>query len=173
MLMPLAALAILATTRGAALEFRQRSAAATTSKQFLTPAALEAESDDAGTGGIELLLMAASTGAALAGLVVASCFTWQKPRIVRRELAEKTHAMYSIMLNKYYVDELYRRHHRLARRTHLARVPLESRRRGNYRWRSQWRRRILVRGTRRRVASHANWNVRTYAAWILLGGVVL
>src|SRR5438067_2702482 len=75
-------------------------------EQFLTTAAQEAKSESLGTTGIELVLMAISTGAALAGAGVAYLFYVAKPALPEK-LTAKAHAMYSIMLNKYYVDDVY------------------------------------------------------------------
>jgi NADH-quinone oxidoreductase subunit L len=75
-------------------------------QQFLTPAAHEAESESQGTSTVEIILMATSTGAALLGLGLAYLFYVAKPELPER-LATKSHALYSIVFNKYYVDELY------------------------------------------------------------------
>jgi NADH-quinone oxidoreductase subunit L len=74
--------------------------------QFLTPAAHETESESLGTSPIEAILMAASTGAALLGLGLAYMFYVARPELPQR-LATNVHALYSIVVNKYYVDELY------------------------------------------------------------------
>jgi NADH-quinone oxidoreductase subunit L len=75
-------------------------------EQFLTPEVHEAASESPGTTPLELALMGISTGAALAGLGLAYTFYVAKPELPER-LATKAHAMYSIMVNKYYVDEVY------------------------------------------------------------------
>ena len=49
---------------------------------------------------------AISTSAALAGAGLAYLFYVARPELPER-LVTKTHAMYSIMLNKYYVDDVY------------------------------------------------------------------
>src|SRR5262245_41250686 len=73
---------------------------------FLTSSTHAVESESAGLARTEMILMAASTGAALTGLLLAYMFYVAKPELPRA-LAAKAHAMYSIMVNKYYVDELY------------------------------------------------------------------
>jgi NADH-quinone oxidoreductase subunit L len=50
--------------------------------------------------------MGASVFAALAGLGMAYLFYGSKPELPAR-LAERVHAMYSLLWNKYYVDEIY------------------------------------------------------------------
>ena len=75
-------------------------------QQFLTPAAHEAESESQGTSSIEFILMLCSTGAAFLGLGLAYLFYVAKPALPEK-LATRFHALYSIVLNKYYVDELY------------------------------------------------------------------
>src|SRR5438128_10805434 len=75
-------------------------------QQFLTPAAHEVKSESLGTTAIELILMAVSAGAALAGAGLAYLFYIARPTLPER-LSAKAHSMYSIMLNKFYVDEIY------------------------------------------------------------------
>src|SRR5262249_31791540 len=75
-------------------------------QQFLTPGTGETESENPGISTVEAILMAASTGSALLGLVLAYSFYVAKPQLPRK-LATSFHAMYSIVLNGYYVDELY------------------------------------------------------------------
>src|SRR5206468_9730515 len=53
-------------------------------EQFLTPAAQETESGSLGTDATEALLMASSTGAALAGLALAYVFYVAKPELPER-----------------------------------------------------------------------------------------
>jgi NADH-quinone oxidoreductase subunit L len=72
---------------------------------FLAPVAETAgESPEAGS--TENLLMAASTLASLVGFALAYLFYVARPELPGR-LAARAHAMYSILENKYYVDELY------------------------------------------------------------------
>jgi NADH-quinone oxidoreductase subunit L len=72
-------------------------------EHFLTPGLHEAGGE---SGSEEIVLMAASTAAALGGLCLAYLFYIANPRLPET-LASKAHAMYSIVVNKYYVDELY------------------------------------------------------------------
>src|SRR5262249_16022586 len=74
-------------------------------QQFLTPAANEAASESQGTSNVEAILMATSTGAALLGLGFAYLFYVAKPGLPQK-LVTRFHALYSIIVNKYYVDEL-------------------------------------------------------------------
>jgi NADH-quinone oxidoreductase subunit L len=73
-------------------------------EHFLTPAAHESES--LATSSVEVILMATSTAAAFLGLALAYLFYVSKPELPRK-IAESLHALYSIVVNKYYVDELY------------------------------------------------------------------
>jgi NADH-quinone oxidoreductase subunit L len=73
-------------------------------EHFLTPETAAAETE-AGVG-TEAFLMAVSTVIALSGLGVAYLFYVAKPELPGK-LAEKGHAMYSILTHKYYVDEIY------------------------------------------------------------------
>ncbi len=72
---------------------------------FLTPASLETERE-AVSSSTQILLMAASTTVALLGFALAYLFYVARPGLPDR-LATRAHAMYSILVNKYYVDELY------------------------------------------------------------------
>src|SRR5437870_1957731 len=72
-------------------------------EQFLTPEAHEVKSESPDTTGIELMLMAISTGVALAGAGLAYLFYVKRPELPEL-LATRAHAMYSIVVNKYYVD---------------------------------------------------------------------
>ena len=54
----------------------------------------------------EYMLMAASVGAALLGLGLAYLFYVAKPELPG-QLAAKTHAIYALLFNKYYIDEIY------------------------------------------------------------------
>jgi NADH-quinone oxidoreductase subunit L len=140
-------------------------------QQFLTPAALEAKSESLGTTGIELLLMAISTGAAVAGLGFAYLFYVAKPELPEK-LATKAHAMYSIMLNKYYVDDLYNA---------LVIWPVVRMSR-EFLWKFVDIFMIdgavngvgqLVRGSAAGLRHMQSGYVRAYAGWILLGGVLV
>jgi NADH-quinone oxidoreductase subunit L len=140
-------------------------------ESFLTPEAHETDSASLGTSGVEALLMAASTGAALTGLLLAYLFYVAKPELPQR-LAAKAHAMYSIVVNKYYVDELYD----AAIVWPIVRTSRE------FLWKFVDASIIdgavngvghLVRGSAGGLRRMQTGYVRTYAAWILLGGVVL
>jgi NADH-quinone oxidoreductase subunit L len=140
-------------------------------EHFLTPAAHETESESLATGGTEMLLMAASTGAALSGLMLAYLFYVARPELPAR-LTAKAHAMYSIMLHKYYVDELYDA-------VIVWPVVRTSR---EFLW--KFVDTIIIDGTVNSVGNFVRGlakglrhmqtgYVRTYAAWILLGGVAV
>src|SRR5262245_18129144 len=138
---------------------------------FLTPGSPETQSESAGTSSVELILMAVSTGAALAGAFVAYLFYYAKPELPGR-LASKAHAMYSIMVNKYYVDEIYD--------ATIVRPVVETSR--EFLWKFVDVLMIdgavngvanLVRGSGGGLRHMQTGYVRTYAAWILLGGVLV
>src|SRR5678816_2162564 len=140
-------------------------------EKFLTPAAHEAESESLGTSSTEALLMAASTGAALTGLFFAYLFYVARPELPGR-LAAKAQAMYSILLNKYYVDELYDKFIVLP----VVRTSRE------FLWKFIDTGLIdatvngvgsLVRGSAAVLRHMQSGYVRTYAGWILLGGVAV
>jgi NADH-quinone oxidoreductase subunit L len=117
------------------------------------------------------MLMAVSTGAALTGAFVAYLFYYAKPELPER-LAAKAHAMYSIILNKYYVDEIYD--------TTIVRPVVETSR--EFLWKFVDVLMIdgavngvgnLVRGSGGGLRHMQTGYVRTYAAWILFGGVLV
>src|SRR5215831_1282182 len=54
----------------------------------------------------EMLLMGVSVGVALAGIVLASYF-WLRNRAAATRVARSATAVYTLLLNKYYVDEIY------------------------------------------------------------------
>jgi NADH-quinone oxidoreductase subunit L len=137
-------------------------------ERFLTPAA---EALGEGARSTELLVMAASTGIALLGLLLAYLFYVAKPELPR-QLAAKAHAAYSILENKYYVDELY---------DAIFVWPLVQASK-EFLW--QFVDEILidgtvngvgklVRGTAGGLRRIQSGYVRAYAGWIFLGGVVL
>jgi NADH-quinone oxidoreductase subunit L len=140
-------------------------------EQFLTPEAHEAESESLGTTGIELTLMAISTSAALAGAGLAYLFYVARPELPER-LVTKTHAMYSIMTNKYYVDELYDavivwpvvRMSREFLWNFVDAFMIDGAVNGVGR---------IVRGSASGLRRMQTGYVRTYAGWILLGGVLI
>jgi NADH-quinone oxidoreductase subunit L len=71
------------------------------------PAASEAETaGGGGEGGPELTLMAISVGVAIAGIVIALYF-WLRHRAAAARVAAGAAPVYTLLLNKYYVDELY------------------------------------------------------------------
>ncbi len=140
-------------------------------EQFLTPEAHETKREPLATASIELGLMAASTGAALAGAFLAYLFYYAKPELPER-LATKAHAMYSILLNKYYVDEVYD--------AAIVRPMVETSR--EFLWKFVDVILIdgavngvgkLVRGSAGGLRHMQTGYVRTYVGWILLGGVLV
>ena len=54
----------------------------------------------------ELTLMFVSSGVAIAGIVIAAYF-WLRNRPAADGVAKRMHGVYTLLLNKYYVDELY------------------------------------------------------------------
>ena len=140
-------------------------------QHFLMHAVNEVESESLGTAGIELILMAISTGAALAGAGLAYLFYVARPELPDK-LATKAHAMYSIMLNKYYVDDIYNAFVvwpvvRMSREFLWKFVDvfmIDGAVNGIGRF---------VRGSAGTLRHMQTGYVRTYAGWILLGGVLL
>jgi NADH-quinone oxidoreductase subunit L len=140
-------------------------------ERFLTPEANETKREPLATASIELGLMAASTGAALTGAFLAYLFYYAKPELPER-LATKAHAMYSIVLNKYYVDEVYD--------AAIVRPMVETSR--EFLWKFVDVILIdgavngvgkLVRGSAGGLRHMQTGYVRTYVGWILLGGVLV
>src|SRR5262249_33804288 len=136
-------------------------------ERFLTPAVQEVENGSS----TEMILMADSTGAALMGLLLAYWFYVAKPELPER-LTAKAHAMYSIVVNKYYVDELY---------DAIIVWPIV---RGSreFLWKFIDAGVIdgavngvgaLVRGSAKGLRHMQTGYVRVYAVWILLGGAAL
>jgi NADH-quinone oxidoreductase subunit L len=123
------------------------------------------------SGAIETVLMAVSTGAALGGLLLAYLFYVAKPELPER-LAAKAHAMYSILLNKYYVDELYDavivwpvvRTSREFLWKFVDAFMIDGAINGVG---------VLVRQSARGLRRMQSGYVRTYIGWILLGGVLV
>jgi len=140
-------------------------------EHFLTPQSHELTSESPGTSATEAILMASSTGAALSGLLLAYIFYAAKPELPER-LAAKAHAMYSIMVHKYYVDEVY---------DEVIVMPiLEASR--EFLWKFVDVVVIdgavngigkLVRGSAGGLRHMQTGYVRTYAGWILFGGVLI
>ena len=138
-------------------------------EHFVTPDAPETESPD--TANTELLLMVASTGAALGGLFTAYLFYSARPELPER-LATQAHAMYSILTNKYYVDEIY---------DAIIVMPVVQTSR-EFLWKFVDVSVIdgavngvgkVVRGSAGGLRHMQSGYVRTYAGWILLGGVLV
>jgi NADH-quinone oxidoreductase subunit L len=138
-----------------------------TIEHFVAPEAHEVE----GEAPTELALMAVSIGAGVGGLLLAYLFYVAKPQLPQR-LASKAHAMYSIMLNKYYVDELY---------DAVIVWPIVRTSR-DFLWKFVDTMMIdgavngvgqLVRGSAGGLRRMQSGYVRTYAGWILFGGVVV
>jgi NADH-quinone oxidoreductase subunit L len=101
MLIPLVVLAILSLIAGyvgvpAILGGHERIA------EFLHPTAFQGAEDSQ----MEWILMGASVFAAAAGFVLAYVFYVARPELPSR-LASSASALYTILLNKYYVDEIY------------------------------------------------------------------
>lgn len=66
-----------------------------------------AEAEEAsGEEALELTLMAVSSGIAVAGIAIA-CFIWVMRRELAASLAASFGPVYRLLLNKYYVDEIY------------------------------------------------------------------
>ena len=63
----------------------------------------EAAAADAST---ELMLMAVSSGIAVAGIVIAAYF-WLRNRAAADAMSRRMHGIYRLLSNKYYVDEVY------------------------------------------------------------------
>jgi NADH-quinone oxidoreductase subunit L len=59
-----------------------------------------------GEEALELTLMAVSSGIAIAGIALA-CFIWVMRREIADRMARDFAPIYRLLLNKYYVDELY------------------------------------------------------------------
>ena len=170
MLVPLVVLALLSMIAGA-VGVPPVLSGANRIEQFLTPEAHEATSESAGTAGLEMLLMAASTGAALAGALTAYLFYYARPELPRK-LADSAHAMYSILLNKYYVDEIY---------DAIIVIPVVQTSR-EFLWKFVDVSVIdgavngvgkMVRGSAGGLRHMQTGYVRTYAGWILLGAVLV
>ena len=140
-------------------------------EHFLTPAAHENESESLGTSATEGLLMTSSVSAALLGFLLAYLFYIARPELPEK-VASKGHAMYSIVLNKYYVDEVYNavivwpvvRMSREFLWKFVDGVMIDGAVNGVG---------TLVRGSARVLRHMQTGYVRTYAGWILLGGVVV
>ena len=115
--------------------------------------------------------MAISTGAAIGGLLLAYLFYVAKPALPV-SLAAKAHSMYSIVLNKYYVDELYDavivwpvvKTSREFLWKFVDTIVIDGTVNGVGK---------LVRGSAGALRRMQSGYVRTYAGWIFLGGVAV
>jgi NADH-quinone oxidoreductase subunit L len=140
-------------------------------KQFLTPAAYEAKSESLETTSTEVILMAVSTGASLAGAGLAYLFYVARPQLPET-FTTKAHSMYSIIVNKYYVDEVYDavivwpvvRMSREFLWKFIDAFMIDGAINGIGR---------VVRGSAGGLRHMQSGYVRTYAGWILLGGVLV
>ena len=74
------------------------------------PVAVQETHEAAGTGAedtsTEIMLMALSSGVAIAGILIASYF-WLRNPAAADAMARRLHGLYSLLMHKYYVDELY------------------------------------------------------------------
>jgi NADH-quinone oxidoreductase subunit L len=140
-------------------------------EHFLTPAAHDMESESVGTSTVEAILMVISTGAGILGLVLAYLFYVARPELPRK-LAASLHALYSIVVNRYYVDELY---------DMIIVWPIVAASR-EFLWKVVDVLMIdgavngvgyLVRGAAGGLRHMQSGYVRTYAGWILFGGVLI
>jgi NADH-quinone oxidoreductase subunit L len=92
--------------------FEAHAAAPATEFQIAPPpgeaaaAATEAHRTEPAEGSTEMLLMAVSTGIAIAGIVLAAYF-WLRNRAAAARAARSAAPAYTLLLNKYFVDELY------------------------------------------------------------------
>jgi NADH-quinone oxidoreductase subunit L len=69
-------------------------------------AAAPADAAHAADETTELILMGVSTGLAIAGILLASYF-WLRNRTAATRVARSAAPVYTLLLNKYYVDEIY------------------------------------------------------------------
>jgi NADH-quinone oxidoreductase subunit L len=140
-------------------------------ERFLTPEAHETKGESPEEADTELLLMVASTAVALGGALTAYLFYYAKPELPEK-LATQAHAMYSILLNKYHVDEIY---------DAIIVIPIVQASR-EFLWKFVDVTIIdgtvngvgnLVRASAGGLRRMQSGYVRTYAGWILLGGVLV
>lgn len=64
------------------------------------------EAVDPAAAALELALMGVSSGIAIGGILLAS-FLWLRRRELAESLARRYRSIYALLLNKYYVDEIY------------------------------------------------------------------
>jgi len=120
---------------------------------------------------VEHMLMAASIAAALSGLIAAWFLYVARPEIPRR-IAASVEALYSILMHKYYIDEVYdavivRPVFRTAREflwKFIDTIIIDGTVNGIG---------LLVRSSANGLRHMQTGYVRTYAAWILAGGVLV
>jgi NADH-quinone oxidoreductase subunit L len=135
------------------------------------PGYLGFESAESASSSVEHLLMAASIAAALTGLVVAWLFYVARPEWPAR-IASGADAFYSILTHKYYIDEVY---------DAIIVLPLLVTSR-EFLWKIVDTLMIdgtingigqLIRSSADGLRHMQSGYVRTYAAWILAGGVLV
>jgi len=127
--------------------------------------------EDHGAAATELALMAASTAAAMAGLALAYIFYIARPELPNR-LSSAAQAMYAILTNKYYVDEIYD--------AVIVWPIVDASREFLWKFVDVFIIDGAVNGTGRLVQGAAGGlkrmqtgYVRTYAGWILFGGILI
>ena len=74
--------------------------------RFLEPSFHVDAAHEAAAGSVELSLMALSSGVALAGIGVAVYF-FLRNRAAAQRMADRFSGLYRVLVNKYYVDEIY------------------------------------------------------------------
>jgi NADH-quinone oxidoreductase subunit L len=130
-----------------------------------------AEAAEHGSAAMEHFLAAVSVAVALGGLALAWLFYVAKPELPKR-LAASFSAVYAILLNKYYVDEIYDK-------TIVSPI-VETSREGF--WKVVDVQIIdgavnglgaMARGAADALRRMQTGYVRAYAAWILLGGILI
>jgi NADH-quinone oxidoreductase subunit L len=140
-------------------------------QSFLSGPVSEVKSVEQGETSMEGVLMLLSIGAALTGAFLAYMFYVARPQWPARAV-QRAHAMYSILINKYYIDEIY----------DVAIVgPILGASREFF-WQFIDSFMIdgavngagqFVRGSAKSLRHMQNGYVRTYAGWILFGAVLI
>ena len=140
-------------------------------EQFLAPEVQETHAESPEDANTEILLMIASTVVAVGGALTACLFYYVKPELPEK-LATQASAMYSILLNKYHVDEIY---------DAIIVLPIVQTSR-EFLWKFVDVTIIdgtvngigkAVRGSAGGLRHMQSGYVRTYAGWILLGAVLV
>jgi NADH-quinone oxidoreductase subunit L len=138
---------------------------------FLTPNVHEAKSVEQGETVMEAALMAISVATALIAAFLAYLFYIARPELPAR-LAKRASAMYSILVHKYYIDEIYD--------TLIVWPILGAAREFFWQFIDTFIIDGAVNGAGRLVRATAgglrhmqSGYVRTYAGWILLGGILV